>query len=40
MARELTALIAQRGAHPLLCVSHNNTALTGTASLDGLAARL
>ena len=32
-ARELTALIARRGARPLLCVSDNGTELTSTAIL-------
>ena len=33
VARELTALIARRGARPLLCVSDNGTELTSTAIL-------
>jgi putative transposase len=31
VARELTMLIARRGARPLLCVSDNGTELTSTA---------
>ena len=34
MAHELTALIARRGARPLLCVSDNGTELTGVAILS------
>ena len=33
VARELTAVIAQRGARPLLCVSDNGTELTSNAIL-------
>ena len=33
VARELTLLIARRGARPLLCVSDNGTELTSTAIL-------
>jgi len=33
VARELTAIIAHRGARPLLCVSDNGTELTSTAIL-------
>ena len=33
VARELTAVIARRGARPLLCVSDNGTELTSTAIL-------
>jgi putative transposase len=33
VARELTAIIAHRGARPLLCVSDNGTELTSTAVL-------
>ena len=34
VARELTAIIAQRGARPLLCVSDNGTELTSNAILS------
>jgi transposase InsO family protein len=34
VARELTLLIARRGARPLLCVSDNGTELTSTAILS------
>ena len=34
VARELTMLIARRGARPLLCVSDNGTELTSTAILS------
>ena len=34
VARELTALIARRGARPLLCVSDNGTELTSVAILS------
>ena len=34
VARELTSLIARRGARPLLCVSDNGTELTSTAILS------
>jgi len=34
VARELTLLIARRGARPLLCVSDNGTELTSMAILS------